>query len=356
MRGSSLMRHVLLAGLLLAGSLCFGPPDAEAITRNGSAAATQCFGGSSCATNIAIAGSNPFLAVCVAWYHYLSTPSISTATYNGLPLTLWGAASNPSCGDQCKVALYYLANPATGGSQAASISFGAGITGAVVGAALFNDVDPATPIGTASTATGNSAAPAVTVASASSEVVMDCLGALAAGGVPTVVGQTLNWSLFDGGGFIHGASGYQTGSPVTAMSWGLSATQQWAMVAGPIKPVSGGGGSPPPPPGGSQILITWQDNSDNEQFFHLVRRTDQSYPNWVDVATQIPANTTSYIDDIGTQSGPCYMIEATNQGGTSGFTPESCLTGPTPPPPPSPPPPGAGGRGGLTFDFEEDLL
>lgn len=341
------MRLLLTIGLLL---LLAWP--AQAITRN-SATSSACSGNPNpCTVAHTVAGADPFLAICVAVYHYLSTPTITSATWNGLALTLIDTYSNPSCGDKCTVALYGLANP---GAATATVSIGTSwaYTGMVIGAVSYNGVDPTTPTGTAVRATGSGSPASVTVPSNSSEVVMDCLGAMAAGGVPSPAsGQTSNWSLFDGGGFTHGASGYLPGSPSTVSAWTLTGSPPWAMLGVPIKPVAGsggGGGSTP----GTQRVISWTDNSDNEQYFHLQWKTDQSDPNWVDISAQIPANTVSYAHNIGTSTGDCYRIEATNAGGASGFTAPACAGSSTPPPPPPPPPSAAGG---FFIDLEEDLL
>jgi hypothetical protein len=126
------------------------------------------------------------------------------------------------------------------------------------------------------------------------------------------------------------------------------------MIGIPILPSSGGGSNPPPPttPPGTQRVLSWTDTSDNEDFFWLQWRTDTSFPNWVDINTQIAKNSVSYPHNIGTATGDCYRIAATNQGGSSGFTDPVCA-GAVEPPPTLPPPVGPGP---LAIDWEEDLL
>ena len=325
-------------------------PSHGAIARN-SATYTKC-AANPCTNSHTVAGTDPFLAVCVTWWHYLSTPTITNATWNGLPLTLLGTASNPSCGDRCNAALYGLANPPAATADT-SIIFSSGPNGYIVGTVSFTGVDPAAPVGTAVTTIGSGTPASATVSSNSGEVVLDCLGSMAAGASPTTAsGQTSNWSDFDSGGSTHSASGYVTGMPSTIMAWTISGTPQWAMLALPIKPAGGGGGGGGGVPG-TQRVISWTDNSDNETCFHLQWQTDQSLPNWVDLNACLPTNTVSYANNIGNQTGDCYRVEATNSGGTNGFTDPVCAA--TPPPPP-PPPPGASVASPFTFDIEEDLL
>ena len=345
------MRRLILIAPLLA-ALAWTSPAESAIARNGSATYTKC-AANPCTNAHTVAGADPFLAVCVAWWHYLTTPTITAATWNGLPLTPALTVSNPSCGDKCSVALYVLANPPAATANT-SVAFSGSPTGAVVGTVSFTGVDPTTPVGTAVSATGSGSPGTVTVPSASGEVVLDCLGAMASGSAPSPAsGQTSNWSDFDAGGYTHAASSYLAGTPSTVMAHTLSGSPAWAKIAIPLKPVGGGGGGSTP---GTQRVISWTDNSDNESCFHLQWQTDQSLPNWVDLNACLPANTVSYANNIGTQTGDCYRVEATNAGGSSGFTDPVCAAAPPPPPPPPLPPPGAAVASPFTLDIEEDLL
>ncbi len=328
-------------------------PAQGAITRN-SATSSACAGNPNpCTVAHTVAGADPFLAVCVAVYHYASTPSITAATWNGLALTPIDTHSNPSCGDKCTVALYGLANPGAATANV-SITLSGSYTGAVIGAVSYNGVDATAPYGTPVRAMGVGSPASVTVPSNSGEIVMDCLGSLAAGSAPSVAsGQTAHWSLFDGGGFSHGASSFVTGAPSTVSAWTISGTPQWAMLGLPIKPVGAGGGGGSTP--GTQRVISWTDNSTNESCFRLQWQTDQTVPNWVDLNACLPPNTVSYAHNISNSTGDCYRLEATNAGGSSGFTDPVCAAGAPPPPPPPPPPPSAISTA-IHFDVEEDLL
>lgn len=348
-----------LKRLLLA--LCFlGIAElADAAIARNSATSNTCQSASSCSTSHTVSGTNPFLAVCVVWWDYLSTPAINSVTWNGQTLTHRGTAATGAgnCFHECRVAIYTLTNPSPATSNA-TVSMAAAPVGILIGATSFTDVDTTTPTGTFVSATGNSGAPSVTASSSSTQVVLDCLNQFASGSLTAAAGQTTNFNTSDPNGFFWGASGYKTGSPSTVMSWATNTangSQPWVMAAIPILPFTGGGSSPPPPPpppvGGTQRLITWTDTSDNEQFFHLQWLTDQSSPNWVDISTTIAANSVQYTHNIGAATGDCYRIQATNSGGASGFTDAVCAEDAQPPPPI----PTATGSP-QAFDYEEDFV
>ena len=83
--------------------------------------------------------------------------------------------------------------------------------------------------------------------------------------------------------------------------------------------------SPPEAPGGlsasalssSQILLTWQDNSDDEEGFKIERDEGAGFQ---EIAT-VPANQTSYLDENLTPATTyTYQIKAYNSAGESGYS------------------------------------
>jgi len=73
------------------------------------------------------------------------------------------------------------------------------------------------------------------------------------------------------------------------------------------------------------IVVMWQDNSDNENGFHIFRRlgTSTTYA-WI-AATQ--KNIASYVDKNVTEGKRyCYLIFSFNQVGRSDSSNEACTT------------------------------
>ena len=70
--------------------------------------------------------------------------------------------------------------------------------------------------------------------------------------------------------------------------------------------------------------LTWRDTATNETAYRVQKRTDHTTPNWVDVATGLPPDTTSYAAQISTlETGDCWRVIAENQYG-SGVSEEVC--------------------------------
>lgn len=102
--------------------------------------------------------------------------------------------------------------------------------------------------------------------------------------------------------------------------------------------------------------LTWTDNSSNEASYTVQKRTDQTYPTWVDVATGLQPNTQSYLATIlETETGDCWRVAAVNSYGTAlSINPSEFCVATAPPPPPPPPP--ALQIGGLQTLMDDELL
>lgn len=116
--------------------------------------------------------------------------------------------------------------------------------------------------------------------------------------------------------------------------------------------------------GGPIRTLTWTDNSNDEDGFHLQKRTALTTPNWVDEDTAITVNATSYVTQLTPEeTNDCWRIRAWKNGYLneqpvlqySDWSNEACADEPPPPPPPPPPPTGLQ-IGAAPFDYEEDLL
>jgi hypothetical protein len=68
------------------------------------------------------------------------------------------------------------------------------------------------------------------------------------------------------------------------------------------------------------ITISWNDNSDNEDGFTLVRRL---YNEQIIDLIQVPKDTTQYIDTLP-DGVYCYKIKAYNSKGDSAYSNEAC--------------------------------
>lgn len=116
--------------------------------------------------------------------------------------------------------------------------------------------------------------------------------------------------------------------------------------------------------GGSIVVLSWQDNSNNEELFRVQKRTDLTTPNWVDVGT-VGSNVTTYVASLQPiETGDCWRVRAENEpcpdciiphDGKSGWSNIACRSDVVQPPPPPPPPSGLQISGGIDW-FDEDLL
>ena len=86
------------------------------------------------------------------------------------------------------------------------------------------------------------------------------------------------------------------------------------------------------------LQLSWVDNSDNEDGFHIERMGDDGI---FSVVATVSSNVTSYTDDnLASNTTYCYRVNAFNDVGISEYTNEACGTtsggafaSPTPPPP-----------------------
>ena len=172
-------------------------------------------------------GSNGLLVVNVA----SQSASVSSVTYNGTALTFLGVAQN---GTSARTEMWYLKAPAAGTANVViTMSASAEFTG---GAANFFGVDQTTPTGAFTAATGGAHAPAVTVASAAGELVIDSVSVRDGNFTATGAGQT---TLFTqdtggGGGTVLGVGSREAGAASVTMDWSLSGAGSGAWAAGAV--------------------------------------------------------------------------------------------------------------------------
>ena len=156
----------------------------------------------------------------------------TSVTYNGSPMTLYGAATNGTV----RTELWYMTAPPTGAHNVVVTAPNA--TAVTATSMSFTGVHQTTPLGTLGSAIGTSTMPAVSATAAVGEGIFDVVGAVGST-APTVAGaaQTLrrtNTTTSAVGRVVIGSStALGTGSPVT-MSWTIPSAD-WAHVAVPVR-------------------------------------------------------------------------------------------------------------------------
>ena len=164
--------------------------------------------------------------------------TVTGVTYDGSAMTQLGAANRDNFGEtRC-----YQFGLAVGSKAAAAytvtVTMNTGTTGGefVLAARTFNGVNQTTPVGTSATANGSSTVPSVVASSATNEVVVDAV-TWGSGSATVDASQTQRYNVTDGGGQQDGAGSQEAGAASVTMSWTLSSSGVWCIVATPIKPL-----------------------------------------------------------------------------------------------------------------------
>lgn len=182
------------------------------------------------------------------------------------------------------------------------------------------------------------------------------------GGAGTAITETGGWSQFHEqetcspsfGGHECGSSVYQIATLPQTVTHGWTFAASVGNLSAALATFRGVTGNV----GTINRTITWTDNASNEASYKVQKRTDQTYPNWVDVATGLSPNTQSYLATIlDTDTGDCWRVAAVNPYGTTlSVNPSEFCMATAPPPPPPPPPPPALQIGGLQTLMDDELL
>ena len=177
-------------------------------------------------------GANRLLLVgATLWPNSLY--SVTSVTYNGVPLTKITAVTNSST---IQTELWQLVAPATGTANVVVTLSGS--TYLTVGVISFTGVDQSTPYGTPATSKGTGTSANITVASASNEMVLSVAGAGIYGrNFTSITGGTQQWNL-SAATSTKGAGGTATGAASVTISHGLSASNDWAIIGLAIKPAT----------------------------------------------------------------------------------------------------------------------
>ncbi len=71
-------------------------------------------------------------------------------------------------------------------------------------------------------------------------------------------------------------------------------------------------------------LLTWQDNSDNEDGFKVERKTPSIPGDTFGEIGQVAVGVTTYTDTVTDGQQRCYRVRAFNGAGNSAYTNEAC--------------------------------
>jgi hypothetical protein len=162
--------------------------------------------------------------------------TVSSITYNGVPLTFVGAINNTRSGDDdARVEIWRLVAPATG-THNVVVTFSASLLQqAVAGVMTFTGVNQSTPLGPFASNENDPSPATVVVSSAANELVFGVV-ASEYGAITTDAGQTERWNRRVGTTDTYGAGSTKTGASSVTLRWTLTSTPHWAAAGVSIKP------------------------------------------------------------------------------------------------------------------------
>lgn len=166
--------------------------------------------------------SGGLLVVTFAWSTTATT--VSGVTYAGVAMTSGVAQATNRA-----TAIWYLYNPTAGANNvviSGSGNFGRICAGSQTWSGANSTQTPQTQTGS-----GTSATPSITVGTGATELVVDCIGfAFTAGDTLTTGANQTERSKISGGATMYGSSS-QLGSDGGVMSWTISTSRAYGMVA-----------------------------------------------------------------------------------------------------------------------------
>ena len=208
--------------------------------------------GAANATNVSFAhttgsGDDRLLLVGVSWNCGSTDRTVTSATFtptSGSPIDLT-LVKQQQAGTQLRYsAIYSLLNPSAATAGTVSITFSGIVSnGIVAGAASFDGVDQASPLGVAAGAGSPSqtAAPTVTLTGLEGdELIFDTVFQGGTGSSQTLTpgsGQAELWNAFTSNTRAAASTEQAAGSSVT-MSWTAASSSYWAIAAVPINPAA----------------------------------------------------------------------------------------------------------------------
>jgi hypothetical protein len=172
----------------------------------------------------------------------VNTSRTGAATWNGTGMTSVGLVPGAATAQQ--VQIFRLVNPAVGTFDLV-LSHNGGASESFGGTAIcFTGVDQGTPDDAAVTNSGGTITSiAVTVSSATDDLVLDCVGVNGNPTITATAGQTerANQSVNGGGGTMEGMS-TKPGTTSVQMEWSFASSTRVGQVGININAAAGGGG------------------------------------------------------------------------------------------------------------------
>lgn len=196
---------------------------------------TTCDGCSSITISHTCSGADRLILVCVS-YDPDDFETITGVTYNGVSLS---SQIQVNEGDDAHAEIFTLVAPATGANDAV-VTFSAALRRqAVVGVISLTGVDQSTPVTATASGNGLAGSSSINVASATDELVIDCIAGEQTTSFTAGAGQTERWNLNDSS-FTYGAGSTEPGATTTTMSWTFGSSDYYAHVAVSVAPSAGG--------------------------------------------------------------------------------------------------------------------
>jgi uncharacterized repeat protein (TIGR01451 family) len=186
------------------------------------------------------AAANRILIVSLHMNRNVAPTTVATSvTYGGQPLTFLAARNDAS--NIIRVELWYLLAPPSGTNNVVLTVGGLGAgehADAVVGATTFSNVDQVAPATASNSGTGDPAT--VAIAAATNDFIVDFIGARENVNLtPDFQTQGFNISTGNNPSDLRGSSsGRAAATPTTTMSWNVSSSRPWSLIAVRLRSVT----------------------------------------------------------------------------------------------------------------------
>ncbi len=185
------------------------------------------------------AGSDRFLLAAMTW-GASAAQAYSEMRWGGAGGTLLTQVGTSLSDGWNHTAVARLIAPATG-SNTLYGAVNSQVDQMAIGGATWTGVHQTTPLGSPVTNTGVSGTATVDISSASGEVVVDAVATDANVSITKDASQTIIWEQEAIANDTSDGQSYEAGAATVTMSWALSESTGWVIMAVAIKPAAGAG-------------------------------------------------------------------------------------------------------------------